>query len=45
MVARRYALVLNLFVFLRVEGQGGEGGGEGADDMRNVTSHMDTGQD
>ena len=45
MVARRYALVLNLFVFLRVEGQGregtanglGVGGGEGADEMRNVT--------
>ena len=47
MAARRYALVLNLFVFLRVEGQGREGaaanglevggGGEGADEMRNVT--------
>ena len=36
--SRRYALVLNLFVFLRVEGLGGEGAAGGTEDveMRNV---------
>ena len=36
--SRRYALVLNLFVFLRVEGLGGEGAAGGTEnvEMRNV---------